>query len=94
MEAATIKVFEVNDTEWWAGTDLESIKTAYKEITGIDPDDEDEGFQDPHALTDEEMETLQFSDDDGSKRSFREQLELMVAAEREKFPTMFATTEY
>lgn len=51
---STIKVFKVNDYEWWAGPDLETIKTAYQDQTGIDPES-DEGFDHPRELGDDEM---------------------------------------
>jgi hypothetical protein len=51
----------------------------------------------PHELTEEEMDTLQFSDEPGApaaaKRSFREQLDKLIA-EGQTFPCFFASTEY
>lgn len=52
-----VKVFRVNDYEWWAGTDLESIGVAYKEATGIDPND-DEGFDNPQEVSAAGMDKL------------------------------------
>lgn len=50
------------------------------------------------TLTDEQMEKFVFYDDiedieECDKRSFKEQLEIMIA-EGEEFPTLFATSEY
>ena len=53
----SIKVFRLNDYEWWAGEDLDSIRSAYQRETGIDPDDPDEGFESPHVLLSEQMDS-------------------------------------
>lgn len=92
-----MKVFRVTDYEWWAGESLESIKLAYQEATGIDPDDEDEGgFNNPHELSEEAMEKLRFilDDDEGGETcSFAEHLAELINR-GQKFPCCFAGTEY
>lgn len=93
-----VKVWRVNDYEWWAGTNIESIKVAYKEATGIDPDS-DEGFDSPRELTAAEMGSMRYCyNEDGyfsenETRSFREQIDLEIS-EGQTFPCYFAGTEY
>jgi hypothetical protein len=84
------KIFRLNDTDWYAGEDLESVKSAYLKDTGLE---QDEAFDDPHELSDEEMERLKFTRDDQEKVSFRVELTSMIASGC-TFPRMFASTEY
>ncbi len=92
---AYIKVFKVNDYEWWAGADLESTRVAYKEHTGIDPDS-DEGFDHPRELSAEELEKKTIHFDEGEQpdqSTFKEYLDELIAKDHE-FPCYFAGTEY
>lgn len=95
-EIPQIKVFRVNDYEWWAGADLESIRLAYKEETGIDPDS-DEGFDSPREIGEAGMNKLIHWGDgepeEGGSRTFQEEIQRMIAAGH-KFPCFFAGTEY
>lgn len=89
-----IKIFRVNDYEWWAGESLDSIRAAYKERTGVDPDS-DEGFNTPREIGPEGMSKLVIFED-GPKRTsetFREYLDHLIARGQE-FPCFFAGTEY
>jgi hypothetical protein len=94
-----IKVFAVNDTEWYAGENLEScIKYFFDEIMG-EPDTpesrEEYGVDDAAEISEGSMAVMQFHDyeDEGETvRSFRDQLNLLVA-NGQTFPMMFATTE-
>jgi hypothetical protein len=104
-----VKIFQLNDWDWWAGYDLESVKAAYlKELGFTDPWDIENAFDDPHELSDEELDRLKFVDGDdpinedgtpGGTRTFREQLNRIIA-ERDAsldaayFPCFFASTEY
>ncbi len=90
----TIKVYAMDDCTWYAAESLESATAAYKADVGHDDD------LDPNELTDEQMDRLQFTDDEPGapptecgKRSFREQL-VKEVANGTKFPCMFACTEY
>ena len=87
-----MKVFAMNDWDWWAAETLEEAKGAYWREMGIEDADED-FLDDAHELDEEEMNHFQFNDDDGTKRSFREQLKNMIASGA-KFPAFFASTEY
>ena len=84
-----MKVFQMNDCEWWAAEDLESAKKACMEATGLP---EDEACDDPHELSDEAMNRLIFHDDNET-RTFKEQLDRMIV-EGTEFPVFFAMTEF
>ncbi|HLO65306.1 MAG TPA: hypothetical protein VK165_20275 [Azonexus sp.] len=90
-----MKIFQMNDCDWWIGESLAACTADIIEYTG-DPDCVE---FDAHELTDHELDTLIFTDCDqdevptGMKRTFREQLAIEIAAGG-KFPRMFACTEY
>lgn len=87
-----MKVFRMNDYEWWAGKDLESVKAACKKETGLT---DDEAFDSPRVLTAEEMRTHEFYPDCDVSRAiqFKTALRKMVR-DGKSFPRFFATTEY
>lgn len=103
---AWIKIFNMNDYDWYAA---ETVEDALKEMAetlscGTDPDDIAEmrreyQVKNPVELTDEDMDRLKYIDTDenddpeGDPRTFREQLAKMIS-EGDKFPCMFASTEY
>ncbi len=92
-----IRVFEINDVEWWAGdcTPEEMLKF-YMDETGV-THEEATGSEDeyPKPLTEEEMDKMKFCDEDNPsvKRTFREELQRMIDGGA-KFPSFFATTEF
>jgi hypothetical protein len=87
-----MKIFAMNDCDWMAGEDLESCIQKYlADYAGSQS--RDDALDDARELSGKEMDRLKFCDEDGTKRTFREQLDLMVAA-GEQFPTFFASTEY
>jgi hypothetical protein len=60
-----IKIFKLNDCDWWAGEDLDSVKSAYlSEMDITDPQGIESAFDDPRELFDEEMDQLKFDGDD------------------------------
>lgn len=89
-----MKIYRMNDCDWWVGESLDACKADYIEECG-DP----ESVEDARELTDEELDRLKFTDTDedevpiGEKRSFREQLAREVA-QGGTFPRMFASTEF
>lgn len=92
---ALVKIFALNDCEWWAGYDIESVKAAF-----LSQGYGDEGsFDDPRELTDLDMNQLTWVTDLASfpegdvPITFRERLAQMVA-DGEAFPCFFASTEY
>ena len=92
-----IHVFQVNDYDWWAGTDTASIRPAYQKFNGFrDVDmDEDTFYMDVDPLSDEAMNRLVFTDTEGytPDHTFKEELDAMIARGQE-FPCFFASTEY
>lgn len=99
QQRSTVKVFEVNDCEWWAGDCTpEELLAAYMKETGCSHEDATGDVDDlPRPLTDEEMDTLKFrlvddATDTNTTCTFREYLARMVE-EGEQFPRFFATTE-
>lgn len=92
---ADIKVFAMNDCDWMAGESLESVKAAYmaEHAYGLP---EDEAMDDPHELTEAEMDRLRFHDDEAKPedyQTFRQRLNFMVNR-GDDFPCFFASTEY
>lgn len=85
-----VKVFALNDYDWWAAETLEEAKAAYLNETGMK--EADEPFDDPHELDEVAMNHFRFREEDGTTRTFREQLEKMVSNGQD-FPAFFASTE-
>jgi len=85
-----MKVFSMNDYDWMAGETLESCKADYLKNYGGDEHDED--FADTYELTPEDMQHYKIADEDGTVRTFQEQLDKMIA-EGDDFPQFFASTE-
>ena len=92
-----MKIFKMNDYDWWMDVDLESAEINYlkylAEITDPCADD----FKDAVELTEEELDNHRFYKDDdyrdnedgNPKCSFREHME-----ELKQVPQFFASTEY
>ena len=86
-----IKVFRLNDCDWWAGENLESVKKDYLKETGLDAE---EAFDDPEEITEEIMNKGKYVDEDGkNERTFKEELDSMIK-NGTKFPAFFASSEY
>ena len=92
-----IKVFRLNDYEWWAGETLEEVKKNYTEITGVDGE---EAFDEPiEAMSAEALKSTKYHTDTKDKDgkaiviTFAEELENRIKS-GQKFPCFFATTEF
>lgn len=92
----TIKVFRMDDNEWWAGESLADCIAEGRRQCGADcyPDDPSEQYE----LDDQDMQRLVFIDEsDGAeppvKRTFAEELARRVAA-GEQFPQPFAAEDW
>jgi hypothetical protein len=85
-----MKVFALDDIEWWAGPSLEACVAAGKAACGDDCYDEPDDYAE---LDDAAMQRLVFVDDDGTRRSFAEELARRVAA-GETFPQPFAASDW
>lgn len=100
-ETTVIKVFAMNDCDWYAARSLDEAKASYARTVHSDnydvAEDKDGIFDDPYELTAEQMDRLRFwgDADEPSKTpiTFREQLSKMVA-DGDSFPCFFASTEY
>lgn len=88
---SNIRVFRMDDMEWWAGESLAACVAEGRRLAGDDcyPDEPSEQYE----LSDEAMQRLTFVDEDGSTRSFADELARRVAA-GEEFPQPFAAEDY
>lgn len=93
------RIFQINDCDWWAGEDLESVKAAfaaesgYKTVTQCEADGL---IDDPRPLSEEELDRLQFCYDwpaRNRKTSFRLRLQELIESQT-PMPCVFASTEY
>jgi hypothetical protein len=95
LDPANMRIFRMNDCDWWLATTLEAAKADYKHQTGIDLED----IEDAREVTEEEMDRLKFIENyDGPKsgwikRTFREELQRRIT-DGEAKPGCFASTEY
>ena len=93
--APRIRVYRMDDNEWWAGASLADCVAEGQRQCGVecysDPDEQ-------YELTDEQMQRLVFIDEsDGAeppvKRTFAEELARRIAA-GEAFPQQFAAEDW
>lgn len=90
MADSTIKVFQMDDIEWWAGESLEACIAEGRRTCGEDCYTE---CSEQGEVSEEGMQRLKFTDDDGTVRTFAEELKRRVDA-GEKFPQPFAATDW
>jgi hypothetical protein len=81
-----IRVFQLNQYEWWAGPDLETVKAHYLMTTGVSAE---EAFDDPCELSPESLKTIPFTYNDGKEITFAERLRELLDSGRQ-FPCCFA----
>ena len=83
----SMKVFKMNEYDWWMDNNLESAKENYTDFCDCYTED----VEDARELTDEELDRLRFvKDEDGNPEcSFREHMN-----ELDQIPHFFASTEY
>jgi hypothetical protein len=89
-----IKIFQLNECDWWAGPDLESCIAAAIDQLSLDRDEVVDNKT--HELTDAEADTLTFVEWDDpvpDNFTFRKALECAVTR-GDKFPQSFASTEW
>ena len=87
-----IQVFMVDDYMWYAAESSEQAIEAAMSDAGCDREDLDEEI---YPISEEGMNRLIFVEDDEkeTKKTFRQKLDEMIA-EGDKFPCIFASTEY
>jgi hypothetical protein len=102
---ADIKIFAMNDCDWYAAATPEEAKRymaenlSYESVEAMYADGVIEG--EPCELSDADLDRLKFKDlgeddsydPDGEEQTFRARLAEMVAA-GDEFPCFFASTEY
>lgn len=86
-----MKIFMVDEWEYWAGKSAADVKKAYLDLIG-EKDAEEYADIQILKLSQKKMKEYIFNDDDGSKRTFEEELQRMIES-GEKFPCIFAVTE-
>lgn len=89
------KVYAIGDVDWWVAYSASEAIEDYTRVTGLSraealDDDSPEAL--PEKATPLDLERLVFFDDT-DRRSFAEELDLRIS-HGEKFPQMFATSEY
>jgi len=86
-----IKVFKLNDYDFYAGLNLEGCIKVYIEETGLPRDD---AIDDPHELSDEDMQKCRFWTDESMTATitFRQYLTGLIL-DGNKFPDFFASSE-
>jgi hypothetical protein len=84
-----MKVFSLNDCDWWLAPDLDSAIAAAMRESGLD---RDEAVNNPQELSASDLGRLVFRDNDGSKRTFAEQLERELGRDATTV-RLFASTE-
>lgn len=87
-----MKIFKMNDCDWMAGEDAESVKKEY----AANYSDGDHENQEPRQLTEEELDNKKFFDTEiepYKHRTFREELQRLIDADA-SFPRFFASTEF
>ena len=95
MDKKQIKIYKMNDIDWWVDYSEWEAKENYInwvcESVGVLRDEVD-----AHAreLSNDELHHLKYYDGyDDQKRTFYEQLQIMINR-KEKFPCFFASTEW
>ena len=91
-----MKIFAMNDCDWMAGEDMESVTALYlKEYAGDTP--ADEALDDPQELTEAQLDKLRFQNEEAETpddyQTFRQRLRFMETR-GDAFPAFFATAEY
>lgn len=93
-----LRVFRLNDCDWWIARTLEEAKVSYQADCG--PMADEEAFDEPRELSDAELDRLKFHDRDEADRiirktirTFREELRQQIHVDPVT-PRMFACTEY
>ena len=87
-----MKVFRLNDYEWWAAETLEEAKEACLKQTGLDEDEAIDESWEPYEIPDQDLDTLTVTDDEGSERrtvTFRQAIDELTGKGQE-FPCLLA----
>lgn len=85
-----IKVFQLDDIEWWAGESLEACIKAARAVCGAEcyPGAEEEGSE----VSEDDMRKLTVRDGDAAT-TFAEQVQFLIKSGT-VFPCLFAAADY
>lgn len=85
-----MKIFKMNDCDWWMAPTLDEAKAAV--LAEYGPKYADELIVDPVELTEADLDRLKYTQENGSKITFREELANRIKAGAKT--EMFASTEF
>lgn len=90
-----MKVFQLNDCDWYAAETLEEAIDCAVELTGVSREEIVEPSYSPYELTEEQMNNHTMIDEDTKEPvgSFTEVLAQRIK-EGQMFPQLFASTEF
>lgn len=89
-----MRIFQVNDCDWWMAESAEQARNSAIEAYGGDDDDCVLPLEEIEEVSATEMERLKFHDEDEEEtRTFKEQLAKRIREGAAK-PEIFASTEY
>ncbi len=84
-----MKVFQINDCDWYMAPTLEGAIQQAMSDSGLP---RDEVCDSPRELSEADMDDLTFTDDEGNRRTFTEELRRRLTAGART--EMFASTEF
>lgn len=86
-----LKVFRMNDCDWWMDVDLESAKKNYPEFVGVGPAD---ALDNPYEMNKSQLKSYKYVSEDffGVEYSFLEELQRRQSISNK--PGFFASTEF
>lgn len=100
-----LRIFAVNDCEWWAGWDLQHVLETFAKANdyyNVKAATADGMIENPHELSADDLDRIKFVHDEGDPMemelrghlecTFRERLAEMIQ-DGDTFPCMFASTE-
>jgi hypothetical protein len=92
-----MKIFKINDCEWYIGESLNACMTQYKVDYGVkDGEAGDPMYFDYSEVSEQELDELEFNydeDEPSLSRSFRDEMAIQIN-KGGAFPRLFATTEW
>ena len=88
-----IKLWQTGQPDWIAASTREEAAVLMKSLYDLTDEQVKEYEEDLEEVPDKKLDVLIFHDDDGSTRTFREEMNRVIAA-GEKFPCMFASSDF
>ena len=83
-----IKIFNVDDYEWWAGESLGAVRKSVRGQYGYGED----YLDDVYEISKQDMKRFKFYDEDGSVRTFKAVLKRLIKSGCQ-FPCVFAVSD-